>query len=732
MKTRVAVLLIALAIPVGAVAAAGFYDYGQHVHWLDMQDDSDEEMTSISRCEILGTTYWAVTAKNAGLSFYSTGTDDLELVGHLPLAGVEQDALIEGLYGYVISTPDRLAKVLTANPAAPALMWDEILPASPHDLERADDYLLIACGNGGLLVFDPTETYGLVAGVVAAWSGYAEEVKMASESVAVVRSWDTLITLDLSDPLHPTALDTITVPSGGRLLARNGLAYVSGHEQVLEIDLSDPSDLTLLRTLPGIQIYYGNSMEFVDEGILIGGSAVLAYLDLDVGGITWQAPPLGVTSYPEGIVQTGSYVGVAAGINGLHKVAWRAPEYAPSSLPFGEDRQMYGITIEDDLLFAHDRLQVHCYRLDLSAPALTWIYNPGVGHETITDMSATSSHLYLGFSSGRVQIVRYDTLTRSFVSGFFAGGGPVYSVRPLSGAAAGHLAVYAGIDAEIYLDRVLRIYAVQTATNPELVVSLQQDGFTNMATTGSTVVLWDISSGNRGVQLHDLDDPARIVPARHIEKAPDARVTVNRGVLYVLDAPGLRAYDISDPHAVVAGQSVPVPAGARDLVAHGDDGYLLGTMLVMNLGDPMAPRPVGSAQPRWFDAASFCAAGDGHVVFLDYKTLLAMPEHGTGPSPVAGPLPGAAGMSFAAYPNPFNPKLRIAFEMHSAGEATARIFDVRGRRVAEIAQHFFAAGPARLEWDGTTETGREAPSGVYFVRIATPAGEATRKVLLAR
>lgn len=732
MRTPFFVLLLFTAALGTAAAAPEYYDYGQHIHWLDQSVAEDEEMTSIAPCEILGATYWVATGKNSGLSFYSLGPEGPTLASSLPMAGVEQDVVVAELFSYVIAQPDRLSKVMTANPAAPSLVWTDHLPAAPLDLDRAGSHLLVACGTGGLLVYDPTESYGQPVGGVGAWTGTAREVKTDGNGLAVVRGDDAVVTLDLSDPAHPTALDTLEVPSAGRLLVRDGLAYVSDDGQLLEIDLSDPSALAVLRTLPGTGITYGSALAFVDGGILMGGQAELHYLDLAIGGVTWKSAPFNAAPYPVGIVQSGSYLGVVAGEYGLHTLAWRPPRYAPSSLPFGEDRQLYGVAIEGDLLFARDRQQVYCYRLDLSAPALVWVYNSNADTESITDMAAGPSHLYLGYSSGRVRILQLDGLTGYLVADFLAGGGQVYSVAPLSGTAAGHLAVFVDPDDDGYFDGILKIYNVVSPSQPVLTDSVQNDGYSNLRTTGSTVVLWDVTSGNNGVQLYDLSDPTQIVPGQSLSTPAYSKVSVNGDHLYVIRAPELRSHDIGDPHAVVSGPPVAVPFGAHTFFAHGDAGYLVGTQLVMDLGDPLAPRTAGSALGRWMGSASYGAAGDGHLVFLHYRDLVHMAEQRTGRTPVAEPLPAAASLPLAAYPNPFNPRLQLEFEMPSAGEARARIFDVRGRRVAELSRTTASAGPVRLVWNGTTGDGGEAPSGVYFVRITTPAGAAVRKVLLAR
>ncbi len=70
-----------------------------------------------------------------------------------------------------------------------------------------------------------------------------------------------------------------------------------------------------------------------------------------------------------------------------------------------------------------------------------------------------------------------------------------------------------------------------------------------------------------------------------------------------------------------------------------------------------------------------------------------------------------------AVPNPFNPVTRIQFGVPQAGRVTLDVFDVRGRRVANLIDRSMGAGYHSAEWraDGFA-------SGIYFFRLSI-AGE---------
>lgn len=87
----------------------------------------------------------------------------------------------------------------------------------------------------------------------------------------------------------------------------------------------------------------------------------------------------------------------------------------------------------------------------------------------------------------------------------------------------------------------------------------------------------------------------------------------------------------------------------------------------------------------------------------------------------------------APYPNPlFRGVAQMSLSSSRGGPASARVYDVAGRRVATLLDGAIEAGTSRLVWDGKSEAGRPVPAGVYFVRVRTELGERSRRVLVVR
>ncbi len=87
---------------------------------------------------------------------------------------------------------------------------------------------------------------------------------------------------------------------------------------------------------------------------------------------------------------------------------------------------------------------------------------------------------------------------------------------------------------------------------------------------------------------------------------------------------------------------------------------------------------------------------------------------------------------FAPYPNPFNPQVTISYALNEPAEVTIAVYDVRGRKLHEVAAGLKLAGRYQEVWYGMDASGRRQASGVYFVRLKAGAYEQTRRVALLK
>jgi hypothetical protein len=126
------------------------------------------------------------------------------------------------------------------------------------------------------------------------------------------------------------------------------------------------------------------------------------------------------------------------------------------------------------------------------------------------------------------------------------------------------------------------------------------------------------------------------------------------------------------------------------------------------------------------DSRGFHVPGKfGRIVFSDESADQA------GQADRASPDPGRAGM-VKNYPNPFNAGTTVAFDIPVPSSVAVKIFDLRGREVAVLAEGPMDSGAHQRRWDGIDRSGNPAPSGIYLVTVTAGTGLRTGKILLSR
>jgi len=84
------------------------------------------------------------------------------------------------------------------------------------------------------------------------------------------------------------------------------------------------------------------------------------------------------------------------------------------------------------------------------------------------------------------------------------------------------------------------------------------------------------------------------------------------------------------------------------------------------------------------------------------------------------------------YPNPFNPMTKIQWAQDKPGRVNVRVFNVRGELVKTIADTWYPKGEHTVAWNGETQNGGKASSGVYYVRTSALGSNDVVKAVLAR
>lgn len=84
------------------------------------------------------------------------------------------------------------------------------------------------------------------------------------------------------------------------------------------------------------------------------------------------------------------------------------------------------------------------------------------------------------------------------------------------------------------------------------------------------------------------------------------------------------------------------------------------------------------------------------------------------------------------YPNPFNPSTSIIFTLPEAAEVQLTVTDIQGQTVAILIDEKLSAGVHQAVWNGNSDSGESAPSGIYFYSITYKNIRQTKKMVLLR
>jgi flagellar hook assembly protein FlgD len=86
----------------------------------------------------------------------------------------------------------------------------------------------------------------------------------------------------------------------------------------------------------------------------------------------------------------------------------------------------------------------------------------------------------------------------------------------------------------------------------------------------------------------------------------------------------------------------------------------------------------------------------------------------------------------ACYPNPFNGRTVLRFELPEVGSVRLAIYNILGQQVRVLVDGHRPAGAHRVEWNGRDDRGQQAASGLYFCRMENDGVIITAKMLLVR
>ena len=88
--------------------------------------------------------------------------------------------------------------------------------------------------------------------------------------------------------------------------------------------------------------------------------------------------------------------------------------------------------------------------------------------------------------------------------------------------------------------------------------------------------------------------------------------------------------------------------------------------------------------------------------------------------------------SSAVYPNPFNPRTTISYDLPSDADVSIVIYDAIGQEIRHLVSQHYTAGRYSVQWDAKDFMGRSVGSGVYIAKIKAGPNTAIQKMLLLK
>ena len=85
-----------------------------------------------------------------------------------------------------------------------------------------------------------------------------------------------------------------------------------------------------------------------------------------------------------------------------------------------------------------------------------------------------------------------------------------------------------------------------------------------------------------------------------------------------------------------------------------------------------------------------------------------------------------------SYPNPFNPNTKISFDLPKSSKVKLQIVDINGRGIANLLSNSLDSGTYNVNWNGTSDSGVNMSSGIYFIILNVDGSILNQKLSLIR
>lgn len=720
------VLVLALLLP--SAASAQCIDYGDYLHHAATMTLPG---TAVRRIAAEGDLV-VIAAGSIGLEILSVADPaNPALITTFDTPGTCQDVRLRGSVAYVSDGTLGIQIIDLINPASPQIVgnWD---PGSVSVLDIEGSTMAVQ-GTAGFYLLDLVHPFA--PALVGSCAGPAVGLDLALDGGrAYLAGYDGLRIVDLSVPATPAVIGFHAASTFGDIVAveaAGDIVYLvdnpAGDEFGLfaTLDVSNPASPVVIAELG---FYYASDLAVAGPiaCVMDGGYGPQLH---DVAD---PANPIGVLgmsglnfAYRVEMSDGNCYV-AGSGYFGIIVVPSLVPPPELNLIP----------TPSSDLKIIGDRLVtvgleglVTWSLADPAAPVMLATRPIGGYHLDVAGSLAAVTG-----EAGGLQLVDVSNMSAPVLRSVANTPGDARDVL-LSGNYAYVADGPAG----------LTVVLVAQPATPQVMTTIDTPGqAAGLALDGPYLYLADLYAGLR---IFDISSPASPLLLGSVSLSGIDNVVVQGGYAFVADGSALTVIDVSIPSAPRIIARLWTTGGMSEgLWLDGDVLYVGGSselLYLFDVANPAEPRPIGMHSGQGEDVTGLAMTAT-MIFATDWQGIHLLPISCTTSGAPEPPVTSSALRILPAFPNPSTDRVEFVIELSEgtlAGEdhtdTSGRVLEgvvvnVSGRIVHRCPRVVALGRQARLAWDGRDDAGSPCASGIYYLRVSSSPGTATRQFLRVR
>jgi hypothetical protein len=132
-----------------------------------------------------------------------------------------------------------------------------------------------------------------------------------------------------------------------------------------------------------------------------------------------------------------------------------------------------------------------------------------------------------------------------------------------------------------------------------------------------------------------------------------------------------------------------------------------------------------------FDGISTVAPDPNNQAIVMQRIIQWLLPTATDVRPTAGPAPVSLALAQNT-PNPFRGVTSLRFAVPSEGPVSLAVYNIAGRKVADLVNKPLDAGAYTVSWDGLDRSGSRVASGVYLYRLSASGQSLSKEMVFVR